>query len=269
MKYKIFFWLFLLCASLNSIAQDYTVVHVTGRISLKGKTSWIKTGESIKSKQQLLFPGQNAWAILIDEKGTQFFLAQPTSTDSIEVRAALQPIEKTTHPVTRNSTAPVKNLRTYFAGAQFVFIGNDFYLEVDSTEYPLDEKLFLLYRYVYNERTITHKIPQDKHVIHLNKPFLYESKGDSIAYGKTSNTELSYFNSNTNLPTFVAAFRPIWLNEELLKKELLVLQKVYVSQKSSSAELKKVFLQYVLDVYGKTDEIIFTHWVEKHVLLQK
>ena len=67
----------------------------------------------------------------------------------------------------------------------------------------------------------------------------------------------------------MAAFRPIWLNEELLKKELLVLQKVYVSQKVSSNELKKVFLQYVLDVYGKTDEIIFTDWVENHVLLQK
>jgi hypothetical protein len=253
-----------------SAAQTYTVLHTNGKIYPATTTTALQTGDIIKADQVLEFPGQQAWSIVLDATGEQYFIQQPTSADSTHrVKQMVQAIEKTAHPVTRSNKAPVQSLRNYFSGAQFVFIGDDFYLEVDPKYYPLDEKLFLLYRYEYNSRIITHKIPQVKNVIHFNKPFLYEHKGDSISYSQTWNTELSYFNSNTNLPVFAAGFRPLWLNEDALKKELLVLQKITAYKKMSRSELKKVFLQYVLDVYGKTDEIIFMDWLEQKVLRQK
>ncbi len=253
-----------------SIGQNYTVVHVTGRIYQSGTTRAIRTGDQLKAEELLEFPGQNAWSIVINEKGDQYFIQQPTPTDSLHnVKQSLQVVEKTVHPVTRATRQPVQSLRNYFAGSQFVFIGNDFYLELDPKQYPLNEKLFLLYRYEYNSRIITHKLPLNKQLMHLNKSFLYEYKGDSIPYQKTWNTELTYFNSNTNLPGFAAGFRPIWLDEKSLKEELMVLQKVYPRKKTFHTELKKIFLQYVLDVYGKTDEIIFMDWVEEQVLSQK
>lgn len=267
MKKSFYFLFFLLGATLCSMAQDYTVLHVTGKIYRNGTTAEVHAGDQLNANEILDYPGQSAWSIVIDEKGIQSFIQQPGPRDTIKnVQKSLHVIEKTAHPVTRDHKGPVENLRKYFAGEQFVFIGDDFYLEVDPKNYPLDEKIFLLYRYDYNSRTITHKIPQTKQVIHFNKPFLYEYKGDSIPYMKTWNTELTLFNSNTNLPGYVAGFRPIWLNEDELKKELLLLQKVSQRQKMSRTELKKVFLQYVQDVYGKTDEIIFMDWVDKKVL---
>jgi len=267
MKINFFFLSVLFFFPLALFSQDYFIVHATGKIVHPTTHKELQTGDALKQDDVLSFPGQKAWAILINTSGQQFFLQQEASGDSAQsVGLTAQAIEKTVYPVTRPNKGPVENLRTYFAGAQFVFIGEEFYLEVDAKKYPLDEKLFLLYRYEYNGRTITHKIPQTKHVIHLSKAFLYEYKGDTIPYLKTSNTEITIFNSLTNLPAYAAGLRPIWLAEEQLKKELLLLQKVNSRQKLSRSELKKVFLQYVLDVYGKTDEIIFMNWVEEKVL---
>jgi hypothetical protein len=267
MKLNFFFFSLLTFFPLAVLSQDYFIVHVTGKIIHTTTQKELQTGDLLKQEDVLSFSGQKAWAILINTSGQQFFLQQEISGDSAQsVGLTAQAIEKTIYLATRISKGPVDNLRSYFAGAQFVFIGDDFYLEVDPEKYPLDEKLFLLYRYEYNGRTITHKIPQTKHVIHLSKPFLYEYKGDSISYLKTSNTEITIFNSMTNLPAYAAGLRPIWLNEEQLKKELQLLQKINNRQKRSRTELKKVFLQYVLDVYGKTDEIIFMNWVEEKVL---
>ncbi|MDB5272366.1 MAG: hypothetical protein JWO58_733 [Chitinophagaceae bacterium] len=267
MKIHFFFFSLLAFFPLAVFSQDYFIVHANGKIVHPTTNKELQTGDALKQDDVLSFPGQKAWAILINTAGQQFFLQQESAGDSSQsVGLTAQAIEKTVYPVTRQSKAPVDNLRAYFAGAQFVFIGEEFYLEVDAKKYPLDEKLFLLYRYEYNGRTITHKIPQTKHVIHLSKPFLYEYKGDSISYLKTSNTEITIFNSLTNLPAHAASLRPIWLDEIQLKKELQLLQQVNSRQKLSKTELKKVFLQYVLDVYGKTDEIIFMNWVEEKVL---
>jgi hypothetical protein len=264
---KAFFFFSIIITSFTCISQDYTVVHVTGKIILPSTQAELKAGSNLKQEDVLSYPGQNAWTVIINTTtGQQYFLQQQASADTAKsVGQSIQFIEKTNYPVTRSSRKPVENLRSYFAGRQFVFIGDNFYLEVDSNNYPLDDKLFLLYRYEYNTRIITHKIPQDKNVIHFNKPFLYEYKGDSISYLKTSNTELSYFNSNTNLPAYAAGFRPIWLDETELRKELQVLQAVYSHLKKSRNEIKKLLLQYVLDVYGKTDEVIFMEWLDQKV----
>jgi hypothetical protein len=252
---------------LLSVGQSYTVVHVTGKIIVPSSQKKLSVGDALSAKDVLSFPEQEAWAILINSTGEQSFLQSSAKGDTTQfVKQALQVIEKTQHPVTRKNNEPVSDLKSYFSGPPFVFIGNDFYVEVDSNVYPLDDRLFLLYRFNFEARIITHKLPHEKQVIHFNKPFLYEYKATHFPYTKTTQTELSYFNATNNIPTFIAAIRPIWLNEEELKKELLIIQKAYSAQKNSREELKKVFLQYVQDVYGKTDEINFMNWVERTVL---
>lgn len=262
MKNNILFFILLFLLPFVSWSQDYFLVHVTGQIERKGKT--LQVGDALLQNDVLSFANKKTWAIFVNQSGQQFFV-QP-QTDSMQtIGFILQAIEKTEYPITRNSDAPVENLLAYFSGSQFVFIGDDFYLAIDPKKYLLNDRLFLLYRYEYNSRIITHKIPHNKQVIHFNKSFLYEYKGDSIPYVQASNTELSYFNSNTNLPSYAAGLRPIWLNEMELKRELSVLQKVHSSKKTPKAELKKIFLQYVLDIYGKTDEVIFSDWVDRNM----
>jgi hypothetical protein len=181
----------------------------------------------------------------------------------------ISPIERTEHPAKRKTNILIKDLKHYFQGDQFVFIGNHFSLPVDTESYVLDDKQFLLYRYKYNERTITHKLPLTKEGIAFEPTFLYEYKGEKIPSQKTTHTELGYFDSNTNIPTLLADFHPIWLNEEQLKEELEVLQNVYLRSKKhkySKTDLTSLFLKYVQDIYGQTDEYYFSEWVQKSFL---
>lgn len=251
--------------SLSSAAQTYSVLHAEGTILQTPTKQAITTGDTFSLKDSLTFPKQLSWAVVASSTGDLFFVQNTGATTRVASQV-LSPIERTEHPVKRNSKDPVKDLKKYFQGDQFVFIGNNFTLPIDTETYTLDEKQFLLYRYEYNSRIITHKLPLTTGGIAFNPVFLYEYKGEKIPAQKTVHTELTYFSSHTNLPTFLAEFHPIWLDEEQLKKELTVLQKVYTNSKKNKGlkiDFTVLFLRYVQDIYGQTDEYYFSEWVQK------
>jgi hypothetical protein len=266
MPAKIYSLIVFFCfLSLTATAQTYSVLHTEGTILQTATQTALKTGDTFKTDDSLTFPRVLAWAVVISPKGDLMFVqnTEPSTKLSSQV---MTPVERGEHPIKRSTNIPVKDLKAYFKGNQFVFIGNDFSLPVDSESYPLDEKLFLLYRYEYNSRIITHKLPVVKGEVVFNPVFLYEYKGEKIPYQKTTHTELSYFDSNTNFPTFAADFQPIWLNDEQLKKELTVLLNVYRGGKKfkeTKVYVNSLFLSYVKDIYGQTDEFYFSEWVQK------
>ena len=249
----------------NSIAQTYSVLHTEGAILKTAAQKALVTGDTFLASDSLTFTKLLSWAVVISPSGDLLFV-QSSEIATKASKQVLTPIERGVHPVKRKENIPVKDLSVYFKGDQFVFIGNDFSIPIDTESYELNEKLFLLYRYEFNSRIITHKLPFNKESISFNPAFLYEYKGEKIPAQKTTNTELAHFDSNTNLPTFVARFRPVWLNEEQLKKELHVLVKVYSSNKKikeSKLNTTALFLAYVQDIYGQTDEFYFSEWVQK------
>jgi hypothetical protein len=260
-----FFVVAFLLLNLSSIAQSYSVLHTEGTILETATKKALVTGDTFSSSDSLSFPKLLSWAIVASQTGDLFFVQNNTTSTKASAQV-IAPIERTEHPLKRKTNVLVKDLKTYFQGDQFVFIGTNFSLPIDTESYTLDEKQFLLYRYEYNARIITHKLPITKDGIAFNPIFLYEYKDEKIPYQKTSHTELTYFDSNTNLPTFLADFHPIWLSEELLKKELTVLQKVYQNSKKhkgSKIDFNVLFLKYVQDIYGQTDEFYFSEWVQK------
>lgn len=256
--------------SASSIAQTYTVVHAEGSIAQSETKKTMATGDTFSFHDSLTFLKQLSWAVVASSTGDLFFV-QNSGAPTRVVAQLLSPIEHTEHPIKRKNNELVKDLKKYFQGDQLVFIGNNFSLPIDTESYIIDDKQFLLYRYEYNSRIITHKLPLTKDGILFNPVFLYEYKGEKIPHQKTTHTELTYFNSNTNLPTFLAEFHPIWLNEDQLKKELTVLQKIYTNSKKhkgSKNDFTVLFLKYVQDIYGQTDEFYFSEWVQKSFLRQ-
>lgn len=254
-----------LLLSFSSIAQTYSVVHTEGTIIQTVTKKALTTGDTFSSSDSLSFPKQLSWAVVASQKGDLFFVQNEGTTTKASPQV-IAPIERTEHLVKRKTNIIVQDLKTYFQGDQFVFIGNNFSLPIDTESYTLNEKQFLLYRYEYNARIITHKLPITKEGIAFNPVFLYEYKGEKIPYQKTSNTELTYFDTHTNLPTFLAGFHPIWLSEEQLKKELTVLYTVYQNSKKSKGskvDFNALFLKYVQDIYGQTDEFYFSAWLQK------
>lgn len=248
-----------------SLAQTYSVLHTEGTIIKTATQKALITGDSFSASDSLTFPKVLSWAVVISSSGDLLFVQSTEATTQVS-KTVVTPIERGVHPIKRKQNVPVKDLNTYFQGDQFVFIGNDFSIPIDTESYELSEKLFLLYRYEYNSRIITHKLPFTKEGLSFNPGFLYEYKGEKIQAQKTTHTELAHFDSNTNIPTFVARFRPVWLNEEQLKKELHVLAKVYGSSKKvkeSKVNYTDLFLSYVQDIYGQTDEFYFSEWVQK------
>ncbi len=268
MLHQIFYYCILFFISILFIpcmGQSFFAVHVQGKIYHTTKHSYLRCGDKIDATDSLEFNTPNTWAVLVGDNGN-FFLQQPVKSDSISlVHKALQPIVSSTKKVMRKDTLIVDNLQTYFEGEQFVFIGNDFQLTLNHDFYPLSDSLVLLYRYEYNERHITVKLPYAKQTIPFDPRVLYTYKGESIPYAKTTNTSIYIFNALDNMPYFAAKLNPVWLSDQQVDNELTVLKKVYTQQGQPNDVMKANYLQYITDVYGKTDELFFYHWVNTHL----
>ncbi len=248
----------------TSIAQPYYAIHVQGKISYFTSKKDLRTGDQLEANDTLNFSSNDAWAILVGEHGN-VFLQQPNSKDRIALcHQSIQPISSTP----KNTPSPkstVDNLQSYFEGEQFVFIGNDFKLTLNSDTYPLSDSLFILYRYEYNERHITIKVPYQKQTLFFDPLVLYTYKGEKIPYAQTRNTGIYLFNAIDNMPYTAAKFNPIWLREEKIKTELSVLKNFYASKGKTWSSIKSYCLQYILDVYGKTDEVYYSLWFDHHL----
>lgn len=266
-KSRRFYPLLLSCLWLifnTSTAQSLFVVRTQGKIHHPQHQRYLTTGDTIKPNDTLTFLSNNAWAVLIGENG-KLFLQQPNPLVAKSLcHESIQPIVSTKKSST-STKSTIDNLQAYFEGEQFVFIGNEFKLTLNQETYPLSDSLFLLYRYEYLERHITIKIPFQKQTLFFDPALLYTYKGEKIPYSQTRNTGIYVFNAIDNMPYTAAKFNPIWLVEEKIKAELSVLKNFYVYKGEPWSDIKSHCLQYILDVYGKTDEAYCSLWIDRHL----
>jgi len=256
------FTLFFMSA-ISCLGQTYYAVHVQGKIYNKTAAQYLRCGDKVEHYDSLEFSSSANWAVLVGDKGN-LFLQNPSLLESDAIcYKVMQPIISSSSNT--NNTKNIDNLQAYFEGEQFVFIGNDFHLTLNAEQYPLSDSLFLIYRYEYNERHITVKIPYTKQTLSFNPEVLYTYKGEKIPHQKTSNTSVYAFNAVDNMPYYAAKFNPIWLSDKLVKDELTVLKKVYLQQGKTLAQMNVDFFHYILDVYGKTDEAFLNQWISTHL----
>jgi hypothetical protein len=263
---KTYFFVLLIAMHVINIAtaQTYYAAHVQGDIYIQKNNTSLKLGDVIDAND-LLKINNNSWAILVGEEGN-LFLKAPSPKDSISICSkAIQQIaiEKKTNSI---NFSLVDNLQAYFEGDQFVFIGNEFQLTLNPDFYPLSPQLFLIYRYEYNERHITIEIPYSKQTIFLNPKILYTYKGEKILPHKTTNTSMYVFNAIDNMPYAAANLNPIWLSNQFVQSELQVLKKAYTAfGKKTTQQMKQGYMQYISDVYGKTDENYLSNWIDNYL----
>ena len=264
LKMRFLFLSLLLCFANISFAQIYYAVHVQGQIQFQNLKKNLGTGDKIDATNLLNFK-PNSWAILVGEKGN-LFLQAPSNKDSIATCSkAIQPIAGEKKQANAIDYSQVDNLQAYFEGSQFVFIGNDFQLTLNPEFYVLSPQLFLIYRYEYNERHITIEIPYTKQTIFLNPATLYTYKGEKIPPHKTTNNSLYIFNAVDNIPYSAATLNPIWLSDEKVKNEFQALKKAYTLYGKNFDQMKQGYIQYIREVYGKTDEHFLSKWIDNQL----
>jgi len=267
-----FLLVFSLVWQLQALAADtYFVIHVKGTVTNQTSGKALKVGDKISSEDKVIFGASDAAAIIMGPKG-KFTLTPSasaknnTSELSAFVKATMLPLKSNGHLSTRGEeTTGVSDLKNYFGPAQFAIIGNKHSINLNPLKYTVNDKQIFVYRYVYEGTVITKKIASQGNTIILDKIALYTNKGNYINPEKVKTVEIYSMNTSTNKSQKITSFSPVYISESDLKEQLLVQKKILIEQKRTEEEINNDLLNFIMNIYGKTDEKVFREWAKQNL----
>ncbi|MEN7549905.1 hypothetical protein AAG747_18415 [Rapidithrix thailandica] len=268
--------LLLACLTISSaIYAQYYVIHVRGKIQLKKASVSIKVGDRLQSTDELTFSQPNAFAVVMSkEQGRMVLKAQPDE-DNFEgefialVKNAIIPMKKNLQMSSRAvNITKVSDFNKYFGNDRFAILGDEFRIDVDPDAYEVSQERMFVYRYEHEGRAINKPLKIQNATLVFNKKKLYKSKGKTIDPNEIEKVDLYYFDQKASVSNKLATFKPVFVEENILIKELKSLSNFLTEHNvMQGQELKDELFSFISDIYGKTDPYFFNLWVEKNEVI--
>ncbi|MEH0157041.1 hypothetical protein V6R21_23170 [Limibacter armeniacum] len=247
-------------------AQDLYVLHVKGDIRVNPENKPLKTGDKITADKEIKFMSQDATAIVMSrEKGRmQLDGKKSKSSGSGEflavVTEVMVPMKLNMQMSTRSEAefVPVRNLKEYFGEDQFAVVGEQLFVPLDESQFPEEKHSALVFRYEVDGKPKMKVLPRKQNIILFNKDKIFGNH-------QPVQGEIYHVDKVTKASEQLTSFRPVFINEDSLSKELNALADFYTTQDSTLTQdsLRTRMEQYVQDVYGKTDAYQLGKWIEK------
>lgn len=163
----------------------------------------------------------------------------------------------------------VVDFKAFFGDSAFVIIGDTLPFKVGAAKYPMEQKKFLVLRYVYNNRAINKKIGAKGTIASIKRDphFMIDGKfvGDQV-----TEVDMYYYNQIDKTADKLVTFKPLFLDPADLKGELLEIQSILdEADELSYGEKKEEHFAYVRDVYGWTDVNHLEDFLNSNDILKK
>lgn len=254
-------------------ADLYWVVFLKGNVVRTDSEKPLKIGDKINSDAKLRFSAKDAYAVVMGSKG-KFTLrpevnkAKPNEFVAF-VNSALLPVKSTGRLSTRGEESGVSDLGAYFGEDSFAFVGNQYSIRLDPKKYELSDLKFIIYRYEFMGHVISKKIAFEGSNLIIDEKALYTTAdGQTIDPAAVSKkAELYKFDASTKSSSKITAFKPVFIDELELQQQLASLYKVCKEElNADEAKTEDELIKFVLDIYGRTDEVILKKWLRENIL---
>lgn len=262
MKEKVILWLLVCCLSPALQASEYIILHVKGEVWLESTKARLKPSDKIKEADKVVFGTKEGLvAVIHPTKGR--FIMKPRSAGSGNEAGELAGFVKnmlvagTGRASTRegkltNDLAFKQLLEASpleYLDGQFIFIGDTARLEVSLEAYPLDARNFFFVRYQYRGERINKKVPYEGNHILFTSASLFQVDGNPITPSEATGFQLLFRQSSTSESRLICSFRPLFIKESELTRELKLLQPYLkgLTQEEKLQELRA----YMTDAHGK------------------
>jgi hypothetical protein len=269
----LFLLLLLLILVTNALqAQEFFVLHVKGKIvNVSKNNADVVMGSKISPKDKLKFTSSDAFAIVMSKETGRKMIdgGKAKKEDSSELTAfvtdVLMPM-KTNHQLSTRAILPAEiiDFEAYFGSEKFMIIGDMYQVEVSKTKYPLDLNRVVILKYEYDKRPVQKELLSKNNQIIFSKKDIYALRGAELNPDHVKNVELFYFDKQSKERTKLVEFKPVFVGEETLIKEINSLINFLVTNDiMKGEELKDELYKYALEVYGKTDSDRFAKWLHE------
>jgi len=259
----------------QSLAQDYYVLQVKGKITVKESKKDVVPGDMLKATDELQFQSQDATAVVMSKTDGRMVLngKEVEKTEDGEFLAllknALLPMKQNMQMSTRGAnTEEIVNLKDYFGTEQFVIIGEELKIKLNEDKYPVDNERIFVFRYEFEGKPISKIIQFEEKDMVIRKEIIFSVNDSVINPDGILQADIWYFNRSTDEKNREVSFKPIFVNETQLAQEVSLL-KDFLKQNGTEKknEVKKEIYSFVSDVYGTVDAVILESWLKNKKLL--
>jgi hypothetical protein len=273
----ILFWFLVPALSILAFpgfsADLYWVVFLKGNVVRTDSEKALKVGDKLPSDAKLRFSAKDAYAIVMGSKGKFTLRPEVNKSKPNEfvafVNSALLPVKSTGRLSTRGEESGISDLGAYFGEDSFAFVGNQYAIRLDPKKYELSELKFIIYRYEFMGTVVSKKIAFEGSDLIIDEKALYTTPdGQTIDPASVSKkAELYKFDASTKSSSKITAFKPVFVDEEELQQQLVAVYNVCKEElNADEAKAEDELVKFVLDIYGRTDEIILKKWLKENIL---
>lgn len=253
--------------------ETYYVIHVEGKILNKSSGKPIQTGDRLRASDALIFTTEQALAVVLSTKKGRYVLNRPANQPVSARKEAIAIIKNLIfNPVERSnlSTRSVAfsrgtDLKELFADNTFTLLGRQTKIILDKATYPMSSDNYFVCRYEYQGKQVSKKVPfaADTLIFDVNR--VYMVNGKFIKPEEAGEAELYFYKLQNKSTTFIGSFIPVFIPQEILKKELQTITDVLKSLNTPRPEIDQHLHEHIQSLYGVTDKNILSQWISEHI----
>jgi hypothetical protein len=245
---------------------EYTVVRVVGKVESQTLKRELKTNDRIQAKDQLKFDRKESYIYVTSpQTGRKKISGVPDSAP----REFLQLLESFVRPEYKSTSTRSISLQ-YLESLQnslafdTLLILDDGFIAINTGKLSLKPPAAIKAWYSLNKKVV-YRVISKENGLELNKSSLFESP--TLPYPKVM---VEYFEDANADPVFnpgilLAAFVPLYVNEESLMAEVKVL--IGSATAKSYSPLFLEIKNYLSSEYASTQDDILKAWLKKNNLL--
>ncbi|MEO9966465.1 MAG: hypothetical protein ABJF11_11785 [Reichenbachiella sp.] len=200
--------LLLFLISHQIIAQDYTVIHVIGKIYDSSTKSYLKPGAKLAENAQLKFESANARAAALSASRGRYIIqrqaAQSTSGDLVYTLASVLAPARGKMSTRAGGINNQMDFMKKFGEGPVALISGRYEVAVSPTSYPTNDVKFFYASYSFNDELINKKLEVQNDKLIFDASSFYSIDGIAVDPAMTSNTKLFYYDSDSQESTEIA-----------------------------------------------------------------
>lgn len=249
--------------------EKYYIIHLRGEIVSKSTGKPLKIGDQLSSNEEIKFTSKDAVAVVIGSQRGRFTLKPSTITSTngefiFLVKSVILPLKTNGNLSTRGQNDNlVLDLHHYFGSDNFVIVGDKLSINFKNPKFPISEKAFFIYRYEVDGQVVSKKIESKNSELIFEKQSLYTYKDKAIATEKVNLVDIYYFNKETQTSEKIVSFKPLFISDESLMKELQLQAELFKKEGIPKEQILKELKSFVFDFYGNTDAFALENLISK------
>lgn len=193
--------IFLLILGFQTIqAQNYTVIHVIGKIYDSNSNAYLKSGSKLNSESKLRFETANARAAaLSSSRGRYVIQKQSSQSGSSDLAYTLSAVLSPARGKMSTRAGGINNQMDFvkkFGEGPIAIVGGKYETAVSSSSYPSNDSKFFYASYTFNGEAINKKLEVIDGNLVFDTNTFYAVDGIAIDPKQTSDTKLFYYDSD-------------------------------------------------------------------------